>query len=226
MRVDTNNGAAGNVRSPMRKAGSDSISQNIEKQIERLEERIRETAANEDMPADIKTEQQNLLNEQIAQLRQQLFARRRELQLEKTAVEPAKQLAPDDSQQTISMPGAQIQAVVSADSAMKQIKAKEKVRNSLNGEAKKLGYEISLDEARGLDVTDKLTSLSAIESKVDAVTGDMVKDMADAVKLFKDAAEQEAAASDNEDKTADITVGNEKQDEDNAKQAAHIDAFV
>lgn len=226
MRIDsTVNSTAGAYRAPKQSAGGDSILQNIEKQIGQLEEQKQEIAAQEDMPTEIKMERQNQISEQIAQLRQQLFARRRELQQEKMEVEPAKQPESDDSQQPGSMSDGQMFSFAQAGSAMTQIKAKEEVRTSLNGEAKKLKAEISLDESRGLDVTDKLTALSAIEYKIGNITEGMAKDMAGAVKSFDDAAEQKAEDADDEEGAAILKDGQE-QSEHGGVQTGHVDAMI
>jgi hypothetical protein len=227
MRIDPSSNNAGAYRPPAQNAAGDSISQNIEKQIERLQERLREIAAKKDMPMEIKREQQNQLNEQIAQLRQQLFARRRELQQEKMEAQSAQQLAPETDEQSVSMSGGQMQAFAQAGSAMTQIKSKEHVRTGLKGEAKKIGFEISLDSSRGLDVTDKLTALAGIESKLDNISKDMAKDMSGAVKSFKDAAEQDEKSEESKDEDAAVQSA-EKQDEDGSgsSRTDHVDTFA
>jgi hypothetical protein len=95
-----------------------------------------------------------------------------------------------------------MQAIISADSSMHQVKVQGKVKSEMQGKAGVLGSEIKLDAARGGDVTKKKEELADVEEKAHDITASQMNILSDANKKFEEAAkaDREAARADNKDK--------------------------
>jgi hypothetical protein len=106
---------------------------------------------------------------------------------------------------------------------MSQINAKDSVRADLKNEARKLASEISLDAARGVDVSGKVSALSGLEGRIDSLTAEMAGDMSSVHEAFEAAREQKPE----EDKAVRERKPEEDKDaQDEEKAEAHIDGYI
>jgi hypothetical protein len=200
-------------------AGGDRAIERMQKQIDKLEERIRDIMEDEDIPSDTRQKQKEQIELQISLIRQQIMARQRELQQQKMSPKTDIAATSESSEeQSVSMSDASIQAFIGADSAMSQIKAKDGARTDLENKARTLSHEISLDAARGVDVTDKAAALSGIEAKIGGIISKMAEDMSGVHEAFDTAEEIEAEKEAKEEGTSE-----EQKKEQNG---IHIDEYV
>ncbi|HCA21502.1 MAG TPA: hypothetical protein DEO87_03870, partial [Lachnospiraceae bacterium] len=104
------------------------------------------------------------------------------------------------------MSSASMQAIISADSSMHQVKVQGAVKSEMEGKAGVLESEIKLDEARGGDTTKKREELAEVEAKAQDITASQMEILSETEKDLKEAAEADREAEkkvDKKDKTED-----------------------
>ena len=200
--------------------GTDSVSKNIQNQISNAQKQMQELGDNKEMTMEEKMKKRQEIQQQINdlqnQLRQHQIEQRKENQ-QKTGssmndmIGGSKQ-APRKARGGNGMSSASMQAIISADSSMKQVKVQGAMKSELDGRAGVLNAEIKVDQARGGDVTKKKEELAKVEAKAEDITQSQMNTLSDANKKLEEAAEadQEAARTDKSDKK-DKTDNKEKQ---------------
>ena len=151
--------------------GSDSTGKNLQSQIANAQKQMQELASNKEMSPEDKMNKRKEIQEQINelqnQLRQHLIEQRKEnLQRSTSSMEDMLGGSRQNSQVSAGgtgMSSGNMQAILSADSAMTQVKAQGSARAQVKGEAKVLKAEIKQDGARGANVEKKQEQLAEIE---------------------------------------------------------------
>ena len=114
------------------------------------------------------------------------------------------------------MSSASMQAIISADSSMHQVKVQGAVKSEMEGKAGVLESEIKLDEARGGDTTKKREELAEVEAKAQDITASQMEILSETEKDLKEAAEADREAEKKVDKK-DKTEDKEKTDKSDQK---------
>ena len=91
--------------------------------------------------------------------------------------------------------GAGMQAIISADSSMKQVKIQGAVRSQMEGKAGVLKSEIKLDEARGGETSKKKEELEQMEERAQDITASQMEIISDTKKKLEEAAKADQEAS-------------------------------
>ena len=203
---------------------NDSVSKNIQNQITNAQKQLQELSSNKDMSIEEKMKKRQEIQQQIADLNNQL----RQHQLEQRKEKQAKKSSMDDmlggskkttlkvGKQKNGLSQASMKAMISADSAMAQAKVQGSVATKMEGRAGVLESEIKLDMARGDDVEKKQEELAEVQQKAVAAESAQMNTLADANKELEEAAktEQQTEKTDDKDKKTDKkdAVSDEKDD--------------
>ena len=93
-----------------------------------------------------------------------------------------------------------MQAMISADSSMKQAKVQGSVAVQMEGKASVLESEIKMDQGRGVSTEKKEEELANVQSKAQAATASQMSALADANDIAKEASEKEDTTQTDENK--------------------------
>ena len=228
MRINGLNGAntpAGGMN--MTKA-TDSVSKNIQNQIANAQKQLQELSANKDMSIEEKMKKRQEIQQQITdlnnQLRQHQIEQRKEQQAKKSSMDDmlggSKKTAPKAGKQSTGLSQASMQAMISADSSMKQAKVQGSMATQMEGKAGVLESEIKMDKGRGASTEKKEEELADLQAKAQAATAAQVSTLADVNKKMEEAAKADQKVSKTEDKDKSKKKNaDDKIDEDRKSEA-------
>lgn len=148
--------------------GVDSVSRNIQRQIARLQKQMQDLSANKELGVEEKMKRRQELQKQIMELNNQLRQhqmemRREQQQKQSEGTKEALGTKREEETQTGGISQAGMEAMISADTALKQAKVQNSTAVKLKGRAGVLEGEIKQDAGRGRDVEAKTKELSKIE---------------------------------------------------------------
>ena len=187
--------------------GTDSVSKNLQNQIANARKAMQELGENKEMSLEEKMKKRQEIQQQISdlqnQLRQHQIEQRKENQQKKGSsmddmLGGSKQ-ASKSAKGGTGMSSASMQAMISADSSMNQVKVQGSVKTQMEGKAGILESEIKLDGARGDDATKKKEELADIEAKAQDITASQMNSLLDINKKLEEAAKEDQK----EEKAAD-----------------------
>lgn len=198
-------------KSFMMDMGSDSTTKNLQSQIANAQKQMQELSTNKEMSPEAKMEKRKEIQEQINelqnQLRQhQLEQRKENLQKSSSSMEDMLGGSRQNSQPSAGgtgMSGGSMQAILSADSAMSQVKAQGSARAQVKGEAKVLKAEIKQDGARGANVEKKQEQLDEIEARAQKLESVIVELSGDGLAAFKEYKEKTYQSEDSSRKESE-----------------------
>lgn len=189
---NTNNG----IQSFRLKAdqATDSISKNLQSRIMNAQKQIQSLGENKDMSPEEKMKKRQDIQKQISDLQNQL----RQHQIEERMKQRQKSTSMDDmlggTRQNSSINGssglsdASMQAIISADAAMKQTKVQGSAKSQMEGQAHVLEGEIKMEESRGGNAEKLKEKLAEIEEKVQDLTSSQMEKLSDINREMNEAA--------------------------------------
>ena len=132
----------------------------------------------------------------------------------------SRKTAPKSGNQSAGLSQASMQAMISADSSMKQAKVQGSMATQMEGKAGVLESEIKMDKGRGASTEKKEEELADLQAKAQAATAAQVSTLADANKKMEEAAkaDQKVSKTEDKDKTEKKTA-DDKIDEDKKSEA-------
>ena len=194
--------------------GTDAVSKNLQNQIANAQKQMQELGENKEMSLEEKMKKRQEIQQQISdlqnQLRQHQIEQRKENQQKSSSsmddMLGGNRQAAKAKKGGTGMSSASMQAIISADSSMHQVKVQGAVKSEMEGKAGVLESEIKLDEARGGDTTKKREELAEVETKAQDITASQMEILSETEKDLKEAAEADREAEkkvDKKDKTED-----------------------
>ena len=205
---------------------NDSVSKNIQNQIANAQKKLQELSSNEELSIEDKMKKRQEIQQEINNLNQQL----RQHQMEQRKEQQSKKSSSMDdmvagTKNTSAKKGtglsqASMQAMISADSSMKQAKVQGSMATQMEGKAGVLESEIKMDKGRGASTEKKEEELADLQAKAQAATAAQVSTLADANKKMEEAAkaDQKVSKTEDKDKTEKKTA-DDKIDEDKKSEA-------
>lgn len=202
---------------------NDPVAKNIQKQIEQAQKQLQELASNKDMSAEDKMKKRQELQQKISdlnnQLRQHQIEKRKEKQQEKTS---SDDIFDPNSQQTDSkaksgkqgmgLSQASMEAMISADTSVKQASVQGSVATKMEGKAGVLEIEIKLDSSRHGDVSRKQVELADVKQKAEEATASQLGTLAEANKTMQAATKADQTSKDaEEDENNGGAAGSEEE---------------
>ena len=208
-----------------RQMGTDAVSKNIQNQIANAQKQLQELSSNKDMSMEEKMNKRQEIQQQIAdlnnQLRQHQIEMRREQQQSKgTSMDDmlggSNRNASKVGNKSAGLSQASMATIISADSAIACAQQQGGVVTKMEGRAGVLETEIKLDAARGGNVEAKQEELAEVQQKAAQAQSAQMSTLADASKELEAAAkaDQQTEKTDGKDKKTDKkdAVTNENQD--------------
>ncbi len=205
----------------------DPVSKDLQKQIEKLKNDLKEISANQDMPTEAKMKKRQEIQKQISnleiQLRQhQMEVKREERQKKKeessfdelTGTKPQKKQGRD---QTAGMSTGGMEAMISADTAVKQANVNGSTAKKMEGRANVLKVEMQLDGGRGgsSNIDLKEAELAKANETAQKATASQMESLAQAGETLENATKEEKTEgkAKEDEKKASGTVDGEAQEE-------------
>ncbi len=216
-------------------AQTDPASKNLQQQIDRLQQELKEISANQEMPAETKMKKRQDLQKQISELQIQLRQRQIDARREEREKKKAESSFDDmlgtkeqngtNTVQNVGLSADSMTAMISADKSVKQANAQGSVAAKMEGKAHVLEQEIKLDGARGGDTGAKQSELADLEAKAQSAEASQLSTLAEAGETLQNAAKDEK--SDNktvegteEKETSETKDGTEEAQKEGAGDAA------
>lgn len=207
MKVGSMNGVlfqgAGGVQAGNVSMQNDSVSKNIQNQIANAQKQLQEISANQEMTLEEKMKKRQEIQQEITNLNQQLRQRqieqRKERQSKGSSAEDllgGKQSTGKAGNKGNGLSQASMQAMISADSSMKQAQVQGNVATRMEGRAGVLKAEIKQDA--GGNTEAKEAELAEAEQKAMSAAASQMNTLADANRTM-----EEAAKADQADRTDD-----------------------
>lgn len=183
----------------------DPESKNLQQQIDRLQQELKEVSANQNMPADAKMKKRQEIQKQISELEIQLHqhqieARKEERQKKKEESSfddliGTKPQQRQTNEQNTGMSASSMEAMISAEASVKQANANGSTAKKMNGKADVLEVEIKLDRSRGgsSNIGLKEAELAKIKETAEKATASQMDSLAQADETLQNAAKDEKA---------------------------------
>lgn len=193
----------------------DPVSKDLQKQIEKLQQDLKEISANQDMPADAKMKKRQEIQKQISELQIQLRQHQMEVKKEErqkkkdeSSFDDLMGTKPQEKQsgsQNTGMSVGGMEAMISADVSVKQANVHGSTAKKMEGRANVLEVEIKLDSGRNgsSNVGLKEAELAKTKEAAEKATASQMDSLAQASETL-----QKASKDDNV---------NEKKDEEEKK---------
>jgi len=198
---------------------TDSVSKNIQNQIANAQKALQELSSNKDMELEEKMKKRQEIQQEITSLNQQLRQHQIEQRKEKqkgTSVDhmlDGNQKAVKGENGGSGLSQASMQAIISADSSMKQAEAQGSLNTQMEGRARVLKSEIEMDKSRGMNTEKKEKDLADLQERAQAATSSQLSMLADASKVMEEAAQADSNANSGTESTDKAAESKEKKDE-------------
>ncbi len=198
--------------------GNDSVSKNIQNQIANAQQKLQDLSSNEEMSLEDKMKKRQEIQQEITNLNQQL----RQHQIEQRKEQQSKNSSSMDdmvagtnntSKKGTGLSKASMQAMISADSSMKQAKVQGSMATQIQGRASVLESEIKQDAGKG-NTEKKEEELAELQAKAQSATAAQMSSLSDANKSM-----EEAAKADNRTDAAE-TKKDQTQKAENTQENA------
>ncbi len=216
-------------------AQTDPASKNLQQQIDRLQQELKEISANQEMPAETKMKKRQDLQKQISELQIQL--RQRQIDAKREEREKKQETNSFDDMlgtkgkngtnaaQSTGLSANTMTAMISADKSVKQANMQGSVAAKMEGKAGVLEAEIKLDGARGGDTSSKQAELADVEAAAQKAEASQLSTLAEAGETLQDAAKNEKSENKTvegkeEKEGSESTDGTETVQKDGATDAA------
>ncbi|MCM1122261.1 MAG: FlxA-like family protein [Eubacterium sp.] len=206
---------------------ADAVSKDLQKQIEQLQKQMKELSANQEMPMEVKMKKRQELQKQISDLEVQLRQHQMEVKREAAMKKREEKGSMDDllgtkkqgrqgDSQGSGMSAGSMEALISADTSMKQAGVHGSTAKKMEGRANVLETEIQLDRGRGgsSNADFKEEELARIKETAQQATASQMESLAQASE-----AAQNAAAADKDQKAGNAKTGGKDQKDGNTKAA-------
>lgn len=211
----------------------DAESKNLQQQIEKLQNDLKEISSNQEMPADTKMKKRQEIQKQISELQIQL--RQHQIDVKREEREKKKEKSSFDdligtqkqktgnNSASVGMSADSMTAMISADVSLKQANTQGSTAKKMNGKANVLETEIKLDMSRNgsSNVGLKEAELADAKEAAQKATSEQLASLAQAGEELKNASEKEHTDNRTEDKKKDEkNVSGEENDRE--KQPENI----
>ena len=229
MRINvTDRTGAAQAGTTLRNGGmqSDSYTKNIQRQIADAQQKLQDLSSNEELSLEDKMKKRQEIQQEITNLNQQLrqhqMEQRREQQSQKSSsmddmIAGTKHTS---AKKGTGLSQASMQAIISADTSMKQANVQGSVAAGLKGRAEVLESEIRQDAGKG-NSEKKEQELADIQGKVQSATAQQMSMVARANQEVEEAAKVDSAENTEKTESADKTNNTNKTG--NADRTDNVD---
>lgn len=196
---------------------SDSYTKNVQQLIANAQKKLQDLSSDEEMTLEEKMKKRQEIQQEITSLQQQL----RQHQLEQRKEKQSKNTMDDmlGGNRNVNSSGkngaglsqASMQAMISADSSMKQAEVQGNMATQMEGKAGVLKAEIQADKGRGSGTEAKEAELAELTERVQDTQSTQAKTLSNSVKTMEKAAEA--------DQTTETDVNDSSKNAENAEKS-------
>lgn len=209
---------------------NDPVSKRIQNQIANAQETLQSLSANEEMSAEDKMKKRQEIRQEITKLNQQLrqhqIEQRRQQQREKSSAEEEMTGSKNTSAgKGTGLSQAGMEAMIRADSSVKQAKAQGSVATQMAGRAGVLASEIKQDKGSGANTEKKEAELAEYQAKAQSAMTAQMSSLAQGKQSIKEVTKTNSRTETREERV-DQTEKNEKKPEaaENGNKKPEIDS--
>ena len=209
---------------------TDPMVRDLQRQIEDLQNRVKELSSNPGMSPEMKSKKRQELQKQISDLEMQLRQRQMEVKREEAMKRSSKDYQADEmlgtnqqnsgkaGKNSIGLSAGSMEAMISADTSMKQADVHGSVASAMEGRAHVLEAEIKQDSAMGAAPGGKQEQLAEAEAKANEATSAQMGALAQANKAAEKAneADQTQNSAKNDRDQDGVKTDKEKEKNDSA----------
>ena len=205
---------------------SDSYTKSIQRQIADAQQKLQDLSSNEELSLEDKMKKRQEIQQEIANLNQQLRQHQMELRREQQSQKSSSMdeliagTKHTSAKKGTGLSQASMQAIISADTSMKQANVQGSVAAGLKGRAGVLESEIRQDAGKG-NTEKKEQKLADIQEKVQSATAQQMSLVARANQEVEEAAKADSAENTEKTESADKTNNTNKTD--NADRTDNVD---
>lgn len=195
----------------------DAVSKRLQQQIDNAQKKLQEISGNSEMSTEEKMKMRQEIQKEIADLNSQL--RQHQMEQHKKEMEDAKKKQAENASAAernnrsetgktkngtvdVQISAEGMQAMISADGAMKQAKVQGSVAASMEGKANVLEAEIKLDGGRNGDTSSKEAQLADVKQKAQEAEASQISTLAEARETLSEANTAETAGTTKDDTKA------------------------
>lgn len=189
---------------------SDSYTKNIQRQIANAQQKLQDLSSNEELSLEDKMKKRQEIQQEITNLNQQLRQHQMELRREQQSQKSSSMdemiagTKHTSAKKGAGLSQASMQAIISADTSMKQANVRGSVAAGLKGRAGVLESEIRQDAGKG-NTEKKEQELADIQEKVQAATAQQMSLAASANQEIEEAAKADNAENTEKTKNTEKT---------------------
>lgn len=204
---------------------TDPMVRDLQRQIENLQNRMKEISANPELTMEMKAKKRQELQKQISDLEMQLRQRQVEVKREEAMKRSSKDYQADETfgtkqsnggkagKNSAGLSAGSMEAMISADTSMKQADVHGSVARKMEGKAGVLEAEIKQDSAMGAAPTGKEEALAEARAIADEATTAQMGALAQAAKAAQKANEADQSQdSTKSDKDRDGVKADEEEE--------------
>ena len=205
---------------------SDSYTKSIQRQIADAQQKLQDLSSNEELSLEDKMKKRQEIQQEITNLNQQLRQHQMELRREQQSQKSSSMdeliagTKHTSAKKGTGLSQASMQAIISADTSMKQANVQGSVAAGLKGRAGVLESEIRQDAGKG-NTEKKEQKLADIQEKVQSATAQQMSLVASANQEVEEAAKADSAENTEKTESADKTNNTNKTD--NADRTDNVD---
>lgn len=213
----------------------DAVSKRLQQQIDNAQKKLQEISGNSEMSTEEKMKMRQEIQKEIADLNSQL--RQHQMELRKKEAEEAKKKQAENASAAeqsnhskagkgkndsvdVQLSAEGMQAMISADGAMKQAKVQGSVANTMEGKANVLEIEIQLDSARNGDTSAKEAQLADARQTAQEATSAQMSTLAEARETIAEANKPSSDMAETQKKDTKETEEKKEQEEDGTAVSA------
>ena len=204
---------------------SDTYTRNIQSQIAKAQQKLKDLSSNEELSLEEKMKKRQEIQQEIANLNQQLrqyqIEQRKEQQEKKNSAgaEGAAATQKSSDQKGTGLSRAGMQAMLTADASIKQVAVQGGVAARMKGRAGVLETEIKQDAGRG-NTERKEKELADVQEKARSATAAQISTLADADQAVEKAAKEER--EEKKEAPADTKEASDKEEKQTAYPSVDI----
>ena len=205
---------------------SDSYTKSIQRQIADAQQKLQDLSSNEELSLEDKMKKRQEIQQEITNLNQQLRQHQMELRREQQSQKSSSMdeliagTKHTSAKKGTGLSQASMQAIISADTSMKQANVQGSVAAGLKGRAGVLESEIRQDAGKG-NTEKKEQKLADIQETVQSATAQQMSLVARANQEVEEAAKANSAENTEKTESADKTNNTNKTD--NADRTDNVD---
>ena len=165
---------------------NDQVSRDIQNQISRAQQKLKDIADDEKMSPDEKSKKRQEIQKEITALENELRQHQMDLRREAASQKNGGNESRHNDKGNDGMSKASMESMISADNNLKQVDSLGSLKTGMKGQAGVLESEIKLDKARGQSTEKKEEELKGIEKRISSISSMQTEKLSEANKKTKD----------------------------------------